>query len=70
MTTVRLSNTPPPQACSVLWAEKNHSDCQEVFRDSVTGVRHHPMISPEPRSFMENNPTFASILSAKLCGPI
>lgn len=45
MTTLGLSST-PLVACSVLWVEKNHPDCYEVFRDSVTGIKHHPMISP------------------------
>jgi hypothetical protein len=56
MTTWRLSNT-PLEAFSVLWAEKNHSNCHEMFRDSVTGVKQHLVISLGSRSSMGNNPS-------------
>lgn len=34
---------------------ENHSNCHEMFRDPVTGVRQHPMISLGPRGSMGNN---------------
>ena len=60
MTTWRLSNT-PLEAFSVLWAEKNHSNCHKMFRDSVTGVRQHPVISLGPGSSVGNNLNFALV---------
>lgn len=50
----------------MLWAEQNHSNCHKMFRDLVTGVKQHPVISLGPGSSMGNNLNLCFIWNSEL----
>lgn len=55
-----------PEGLLCALGRKNHSNCHKMFRDSVTGVAQHPVISLGPGRTVGNNQNLCFIRNSEL----